>query len=142
MDYQERAQVLCTPVRQPRHALARQAPGRRQTRSADKRRLGPLVRFASRQESCHLLDFSLMALWLQLSGLILFLALWGVVWRRQPNLALGIFFGVAIAAVVAALVRPSHVQSVPLWLPPLPFAAVAVSLFGFGIWAWVLGRER
>jgi hypothetical protein len=83
-----------------------------------------------------------MAMWLQISGLVLFLALWGAAWRRQPNLALGIFFGVAIAAVVAALVRASHLHSVPLWLPPLPFAVVAISLFGFGIWAWVLGRER
>ena len=98
--------------------------------------------FASRQESCHLLDFSVMTVWLQISGLVLFLALWGVAWRRQPNLALGIFFGVAIAALVAALVRPSHLHSVPVWLPPLPFAAVATSLFGFGIWAWVLGRKR
>jgi len=95
----------------------------------------------SRQPSCHLLDFSVMAVWLQISGLVLFLALWGMAWRRQPNLALGIFFGVAIAALVAALVRPSHLHSVPVWLPPLPFAAVATSLFGFGIWAWVLGRK-
>jgi hypothetical protein len=84
----------------------------------------------------------MMAVWLQISGFVLFLALWGVAWRRQPNLALGIFFGVAIAALVAALVRPSHLHSVPIWLPPLPFAAVATSLFGFGIWAWVLGRKR
>ena len=103
---------------------------------------GASVGFASRQESCHLLDFSVMAVWLQISGLLLFLALWGVAWRRQPNLALGIFFGVAIAALVAALVRSSHLHSVPVWLPPLPFAAVATSLFGFGIWAWVLGRKR
>jgi hypothetical protein len=83
-----------------------------------------------------------MAMWLQISGLVLFLALWGVAWQRQPNLGLGIFFGVAIAAVVAALVRASHLHSVPLWLPPLPLAVIAISLFGFGIWAWVLGRER
>src|SRR5262245_14406895 len=97
---------------------------------------------ASRQESCHLLDFSVMAVWLQISGRVLFLAFWGVAWPRQPNLALGIFFGVAIAAPLAALVRPSHLHSVPVWLPPIPFAAVAISLFGFGIWAWVLGRRR
>jgi hypothetical protein len=83
-----------------------------------------------------------MATWLQLSGLVLFLALWGVAWRRQPNLALGVFFGVAIAAVVAAVVSSSHLHTVPVWLPPLPFAVVAVSLLGFGIWAWVLGRGR
>ena len=83
-----------------------------------------------------------MAMWLQIGGLVLFLALWGAAWSRQPNLALGIFFGVAIAAVVAALVRPSQLHSVPIWLPPVPFAVVATSLLGFGIWAWVLGRER
>ena len=81
-------------------------------------------------------------MWLQLIGLVLFLALWGAAWRRQPNLALGIFFGVVIAVVVAALVRPSQLHSVPIWLPPIPFAAVALSLLGFGIWAWVLGRQR
>jgi hypothetical protein len=102
----------------------------------------PRRNVAIRQDPGLLLDFSIMAVWLQTSGLVLVLALWGMAWRRQPNLGLGIFFGVAIAAVVAALVRASHLHSVPLWLPPLPFAVVAISLFGFGIWAWVLGRER
>ena len=83
-----------------------------------------------------------MVTWLQIGGLVLFLAVWGMAWRRQPNLALGIFFGVAAAAVVAALVSSAHLHSVPLWLPPLPFAVVAFSLLGFGIWAWVLGRQR
>src|SRR5262249_45412102 len=98
--------------------------------------------FARRQESCHLLDFSVMALWLQISGLVLFLALLGLAWRRQPHLALGIFGGGASAALVTAVVRPSHLHIVQVWLPPLRFAAVATSLFGFGIWAWVLGKKR
>jgi len=83
-----------------------------------------------------------MATLLQLTGVVLFLALWGVAWRKQPNLAFGIFLGVAIAAVVAAFVRPFDMHTVPLWLPPLPFAVVAVSLLCFGIWAWFLGRDR
>ena len=83
-----------------------------------------------------------MATWLQLSGLVLFVALWGFAWRRQPNLALGVFFGVALAAVVAAVVSSSHLHTVPIWLPPLPFAVVAISHLGFGICAWVLGRGR
>lgn len=78
---------------------------------------------------------------LEITGLLLFLALWSMAWRRQPNFALGIFAGVAIAAVVAALIRGSHMDSVPVWLPPLPFAVVAISLLGFGIWAWLLGRK-
>jgi hypothetical protein len=83
-----------------------------------------------------------MVTWLQFGGLVLFLAVWGAAWRRQPNLALGIFFGLAAAAVIAAVLRASHLQSVPIWLPPVPFAAVAISLLCFGIWAWVLGRQR
>jgi hypothetical protein len=133
MDYRQRAQ---TSERDHERDVSK-------TRSADKRWRGAsMAMFASRQESRRLLDFSVMAVWLQISGLVLFLALWGMAWRRQPNLALGIFLGVAIAALVAALVRPSQLHSVPVWLPPLPFAAVATSLFGFGIWAWILGRKR
>ena len=79
---------------------------------------------------------------LQITGFLLFLALWGAAWRKQPNLAFGIFLGVAIAALVAAFVRPFDMQHVPLWLPPLPFAVVAISLLGFGIWAWRLGRDQ
>ena len=71
-----------------------------------------------------------MATVLQIAGLLLFLVLWGVAWRRQPNLAFGIFLGVAIAAVLAAVVRPFDMHSVPVWLPPLPFAIVAVSQIG------------
>jgi len=79
---------------------------------------------------------------LQITGLLLFLALWGAAWRKQPNLAFGIFLGVGIAALVAALVRSLDVHNVPVWLPALPFAVVAISLLCFGIWAWLLGRTR
>jgi hypothetical protein len=84
---------------------------------------------------------SIMATLLQTTGLLLFLALWGAAWRKQPNLAFGIFLGVGIAAVVAVFVRRFDVHNVPLWLPPLPFAVVAISLLCFGIWAWRLGRH-
>ena len=83
-----------------------------------------------------------MATLLQIAGLLLFLVLWGVAWRRQPNLAFGIFLGVAIAAVVATVFRPFDMSDVPVWLPPLPFAVVAIALLCFGIWAWFLGRNR
>jgi hypothetical protein len=79
---------------------------------------------------------------LQITGLLLFLVLWGVAWRKRPDLAFGILPGVVIAAVVAAFVRPFNMHNVPIWLPALPFAVVAISLFCFGIWAWFLGRDR
>jgi hypothetical protein len=83
-----------------------------------------------------------MTTWLPITGCLLFLVLWGVAWRKQPPLAFGIFLGVAIAAVVAACVRPFDMHNVPIWLPALPFAVVAISLLCFGIWAWFLGRDR
>jgi hypothetical protein len=33
-------------------------------------------------------------------------------------------------------------HDVPVWLPPLPFAVVALTLFGFGIRAWFSGKHR
>jgi len=82
------------------------------------------------------------AVLLQIAGLLLFLGLWSMAWRKQPNLAFGMLPGVAIAAVVVALARPFDMHNIPLWLPPLPFAVVAIALLCFGIWAWVLGKRR
>jgi hypothetical protein len=79
---------------------------------------------------------------LQVIGLLVFLALWGMAWRGQPSLAFGITLGAALAVVVAVVFRPFELHTVPIWLPPLPFATVAISLLCFGIWAWYLGRER
>ncbi len=78
---------------------------------------------------------------LQIAALVLFLLLWGAAWGKQPNLAFGIFIGVATAAVVTAFARTLNVHNMPIWLPALPFAVVATSLLCFGIWAWFLGRD-
>jgi hypothetical protein len=78
----------------------------------------------------------------QITGLPLFPVWWGVAWREQPNLAFGILPGVVIVAVVAAFVRRFHMHNVPIWLPALPFAVVAISLLCLGIRAWFLGRDR
>jgi hypothetical protein len=83
-----------------------------------------------------------MATLLQIAGFLLFLVLWGAAWRKQPHLALGIFLGVAIAAAVAVFVRPFDLHNMPVWLPALPFAVVAICLFCFGVWAWFLGSDR
>jgi hypothetical protein len=77
---------------------------------------------------------------LSIIGLLVLLALWSFAWRNRPILAFGIFLGTASVWVIAALVRPSGLGHVPLWLPPLPFAIVAIALFYFGILAWVWGR--
>jgi hypothetical protein len=83
-----------------------------------------------------------MATVLQIAGVLVFLALWGAAWRGQPSFAFGITLGVVLAVVVAVVARPFDLHQVPLWLPPLPFAVVACSLFSFGVWAWLLGRRQ
>jgi hypothetical protein len=75
-------------------------------------------------------------------GMLVLLLLWHLAWRKQPTLAFGIFLGVASVCVIAAVFRPSGIQHVPVWLPALPFAIVAIALFCFGILAWVWGRSR
>jgi len=75
------------------------------------------------------------------AGLLLFLALCTVAWRRQPYLAVGMLLGLAVATVFVSLVRLDF-HTIPIWLPPIPFAAVALTLFSFGIWAWRLGKRQ
>jgi hypothetical protein len=40
--------------------------------------------------------------------------------------------------MLLALVRAPHV---PVWLPALPFALIAISLFGFGLLAWFWSED-
>ncbi len=70
------------------------------------------------------------------------LLLWRAAWRTRPILAFGITLGLMISWVVIAIAGVPEIETVPLWLPPLPFAVVAVTLFVFGILAWVWGDER
>ena len=82
-----------------------------------------------------------MLVTLSIIAMLVFLGLWGLAWRRQPVLAFGIFLGAVVVIVIAALLRPSGFEHIPLWLPPLPLAIVAVALFYFGTLAWLIGRR-
>jgi hypothetical protein len=70
-----------------------------------------------------------------------FLILWGIAWRNQTRLAFGIFIGIGVGWLVSSLVKGVSLEHIPLWLPPLPFAVVAVTLFGFGVAAWRIGSD-
>jgi hypothetical protein len=70
------------------------------------------------------------------------LALWRRAWRTQPMLAYGITIGILIVLVGAVVVGRPTFDHIPIWLPPLPFATVAVTLLIFGILAWVWDDDR
>ena len=72
---------------------------------------------------------------------VVFLILWGIAWRNQTRLAFGIFIGIGVGWLVASLIGPINMEHIPLWLPPLPFALVAIGLFSFGVAAWLIGNK-
>jgi hypothetical protein len=56
---------------------------------------------------------------------------------RQSRFAIGVAVGGALALLAwSAVEAVAGMEEVPLWLPPLPFALVAVTLFVFGLLAW------
>jgi len=83
-----------------------------------------------------------MILFLSIIGILVFLLLWTLAWRNRPILAFGVFLGTAAVCLLAFVIRPSGIQHIPLWLPPLPFAVVAITLLYFGFLAWWWGRTR
>ena len=72
-----------------------------------------------------------------MTAFIVFLLLLGLMWRGQPKLAFGIVIGLLVGAIAAGWIGPyESLSDVPLWLPPLPFAVVAVGLLIYGALAW------
>lgn len=78
-----------------------------------------------------------------LIGVIAMLVVWARVWQKQPKMAFGVLFGLFIAWGVSRLIEPYLMGAapVPVWLPPLPFAIVAVTLFVFGGLVWIRGTR-
>jgi hypothetical protein len=72
--------------------------------------------------------------------LLALLVLWGVAFWKRPQLATGVLIGVVGAAVVVGIFRAVQLHEIPVWLPALPFAVVALTLFFFGFLAWYWGR--
>ena len=78
-----------------------------------------------------------------IAGILLLLLLWRLLWRTQPVLLpVGIGFGVLAGWIIVTVVKAPELKDIPLWLPPLPFAAIAITLFVFGIMAWLWGDDR
>ncbi len=73
---------------------------------------------------------------------LLFLIVWIIAVRKRPELGFGIAIGVLVAWVVLALAPKLSLHTIPVWLPPLPFALVALTLFFFGFLAWFWGDDK
>ena len=73
-----------------------------------------------------------------LIGVGVFLLLWAKLWQSQPKTAFGVLIGLLIAWILSRFLRPyvTGMEEIPIWLPPFPFAFVAISLLVAGAVIW------
>ena len=79
-----------------------------------------------------------------LVALIVCLIVWGMLWKSHVRLAFGITIGVVAAMILIYFIRPfltGNMEDIPVWLPPLPLATVALVLFVYGALVWFRGNE-
>jgi uncharacterized membrane protein YhdT len=74
-----------------------------------------------------------------LIGVAVFVLIWGRLWQTQPKLAFGVLLGLILAWIFSRYMRPyiTGMEQIPLWLPPLPFAIVAITLLVAGALIWL-----
>jgi len=69
--------------------------------------------------------------------------IWGRLWMRNLELALGILIGLPLAWLASKFLTPylTGMEEIPVWLPPLPIAIVATLLFIKGALVWIRGND-
>jgi uncharacterized membrane protein YccC len=69
--------------------------------------------------------------------------IWGRLWTRNLELALGILIGLPLAWLASKFLTPyfTGMQEIPVWLPPLPIAIIATLLFIKGALVWIRGND-
>jgi hypothetical protein len=78
-----------------------------------------------------------------LVGVLIFVVLWGGLWKSSPRAAFGVMWGFLLALVIGWLFSQqltsyiTGMNEIPIWLPPLPIALVVIALFYFGIKTWL-----
>jgi hypothetical protein len=77
-------------------------------------------------------------MWIWLLGVVIFVLIWGKLWRALPAAAFGVLIGLPVAWIASLLLNPyvTGMKNIPLWLPPLPLVIVALTLFVFGVIVW------
>jgi len=83
-----------------------------------------------------------MIIWLILVAVCV--AIWGALWQSNQVLSFGVLIGLILAWVASRLLTPyvTGMEEIPLWLPPLPMATVAVVLFIYGAIVWFRGNDK
>ena len=78
-----------------------------------------------------------------LAGVAVCCLIWAGIWKRNLGLAFGILIGVLLAWLLSYFVRPyvTGMEEIPIWLPPLPLATVAILLLVYGAIIWLRGNE-
>ena len=78
-----------------------------------------------------------------LVGVVVALLIWGALWKRNLSLAGGVLVGVLLAWVLSYFLKPyvTGMETIPIWLPPLPLATIAIALFVYGAIVWFRGND-
>ena len=81
---------------------------------------------------------------LLLIGVIVCLLAWRAIWTRNLVLGFGVLIGVLLAWILSYALEPyvTGMKEIPIWLPPLPLATVALVLFIYGGLIWFRGNDR
>ena len=77
-------------------------------------------------------------MWTWLLGVAIVVLIYGGLWQTQPKIAFGALLGVILAYFLSLAIRPylTGMEELPIWLPPLPFAIVAITLLALGAVIW------
>lgn len=70
---------------------------------------------------------------------------WGVMWKSYTKMAIGALIGMPIGWLFSRTINSyltGDMHDIPLWLPPLPFALVAVILLVVGAVIWFGGNDK
>jgi len=82
-----------------------------------------------------------MILWL--IGIAACCLIWAGIWKSNLVVAFGVLIGVLLAWLLSYFLNPyvTGMENIPVWLPPLPLATVALVLFVYGALVWVRGND-
>jgi ABC-type sulfate transport system permease component len=80
---------------------------------------------------------------LLLIGVVACLVIWSAIWKSNLVLGFGVLIGVLLAWILSYGLKPyvTGMKDIPVWLPPLPLATVALVLFVYGALIWIRGSE-